>query len=47
MEEYFKMKNSNIVLTGNLRLDLPIMKQEVKNREIRLIIENMPKKKSG
>ena len=41
------MKNSNIVLTGNLRRDLPIMKQEVENRKIRLIIENMPKKKAG
>ena len=41
------MKNSNIVLTGNLRRDLPIMKKEVENRKIRLIIENMPKKKAG
>lgn len=41
------MKNSNIVLTGNLRRDLPLMKKEVENRKIRLIIENMPKKKAG
>jgi hypothetical protein len=38
---------TNVVLTGNLRVDLPKMKKEVENRKIRLIIENMPKKKAG
>ena len=41
------MENCNLVLTGNLRRDLPLMKKEVENRKIRLIIENMPKKKAG
>lgn len=39
------MKNRKIVLTGNLRRDLPIMKQEVKNRKLsKLISDNMPRR---